>query len=246
MDIPNQKKILFVEDDATLGFVVKDHLSLEGYDIEWIKDGQTAFEVFEDNEKSNSTTFDLCIFDVMLPKLDGFELAKKVRVKNKNIPILFLTAKSLQEDRLHALRIGADDYLTKPFSIEELVLKMEIFLRRSAISSIEILERVDNQSTIQLGKYIFDAKNLSLVSPSQKKYSLTTREVELLNLFCQNKEQVLRREFILKQLWGDDDYFLGRSLDVFISRLRKYLKEDENITIENIPRVGFKLVVRNN
>lgn len=235
----NQKKILFVEDDPTLGFVVKDHLTLEGYDIEWIKDGQAAFEVF------GQTPFDLCIFDVMLPKLDGFQLAKKVRQKNKNIPILFLTAKSLQEDRLHALRIGADDYLTKPFSIEELVLKMEIFLRRSVISPVDTTENsILNDSSIGLGNYFFDVKNLSLLSPSQEKHSLTSREAELLALFCQNKEQVLRREFILKELWGDDDYFLGRSLDVFISRLRKYLKEDETIQIENIPRVGFRLMTK--
>ncbi|WP_375562464.1 response regulator transcription factor [Bernardetia sp. OM2101] len=236
------KKILFVEDDPTLGFVVKDHLTLEGYEIEWIKDGQTAFEVFED-EKNN---FDLCIFDVMLPKLDGFELAQKIRTKNKQIPILFLTAKSLQEDRLHALRIGADDYLTKPFSIEELVLKMEVFLRRSIITENPLLVHnlIDQNSVIEIGKYSFDVKNLLLLSPSQNKYSLTSREVELLELFCKNKEQVLRREFILKELWGDDDYFLGRSLDVFISRLRKYLKEDETIQIENIPRVGFKITTK--
>lgn len=230
----NSKKILFVEDDPTLGFVVKDHLTLEKYNVEWVKDGQTALSFFE------KTYFDLCIFDVMLPKLDGFELAKQIRQKNKEIPILFLTAKSLQEDRLHALRIGADDYLTKPFSIEELVLKMEVFLRRSTKSS-QKLEIFDNQEVMKVNNYIFDVKNLSLISPSQKTYSLTQRESELLELFCKNKEQILKREFILKQLWGDDDYFLGRSLDVFISRLRKYLKEDENIQIENIPRVGFRL-----
>lgn len=235
------KKILFVEDDPTLGFVVKDHLTLEGYHIEWIKDGKAAFEMFEKN-----THFDLCIFDVMLPKLDGFELAKKVRNKDKQIPILFLTAKSLQEDRLHALRIGADDYLTKPFSIEELVLKMEVFLRRSSVSKNSVAKEAETEKKLtQIGNYTFDVKNLSLLAPSQKKYSLTQREAELLELFCKNKDQVLRREFILKELWGDDDYFLGRSLDVFISRLRKYLKEDENIQIENIPRVGFKITEAN-
>ena len=245
MTIQNQKKILFVEDDDILGFVVKDHLILEGYDIEWIKDGQTAFETFE-NSDFNKKPFDLCIFDVMLPKLDGFELAKKVRSKNENIPILFLTAKSLQEDRLHALRIGADDYLTKPFSIEELVLKMEIFLKRSVVSPNHSTQNsILRNSTIKIGTYTFDVNNLSLISVSQKKHSLTSREAELLELFCQNKEQVLRREFILKQLWGNDDYFLGRSLDVFISRLRKYLKEDETVQIENIPRVGFRLASEN-
>jgi len=142
------KKILFVEDDPTLGFVVKDHLTLEGYEIEWIKDGQTAFEIFEKNN------FDLCIFDITLPKLDGFELAKKVRVKNKNISILFLTAKSLQEDRLHALRIGADDYLTKPFSIEELVLKMEIFLKRSSVVQTNSNQNSNlENNSIKLGNY---------------------------------------------------------------------------------------------
>ncbi len=223
------KKILFVEDDPTLGFVVKDHLALEGYEIEWIKDGQTAFEVFE------KKGFDLCIFDVMLPKLDGFELAKKVRNQDKQIPIIFLTAKSLQEDRLHALRIGADDYLTKPFSIEELVLKIEVFLRRSSVTQMESSQKNTlKDSTTNIGSYIFDAHNLSLFSPSQKKHSLTSREAELLELFCKNKEQVLRREFILTELWGDDDYFSSKSMDVYISRLRKLLKSEPDVQIINI------------
>jgi DNA-binding response OmpR family regulator len=226
-------KILFAEDDMSLGFVTKDNLELQGYEVAHCENGQSAWEAFR------SQDFDLCVFDVMLPKLDGFALATKIRAENQDIPILFLTAKSLKGDKLTGLRIGADDYITKPFSIEELVLKIEIFLKRSKVAPTE----PNNVEHFTIGKYTFDFENLLLTqgSTSQK---LTQREAEVLRYFCKNMDKVLRRDDILMNIWGDDDYFIGRSLDVFISRLRKYLKNDSTIYIENIHSVGFKMTVK--
>ena len=178
--------------------------------------------------------FDLCILDVMLPEVDGFTIAKEIRKYDQEVPIIFLTAKSLKEDKLHGLKLGGDDYITKPFSIEELILKIEIFLRRSKIS---IPQEVLN---FRIGAYDFDYKNLSLKRESNQKV-LTQKEADLLKYFVQNKNMVLKRSDILETIWGEDDYFMGRSLDVFISRLRKYLKEDDALKIENIHGVGFKL-----
>ncbi|GAB4189787.1 MAG: response regulator transcription factor [Thermoflexibacter sp.] len=229
----NKIKILFAEDDLSLGFVTKDNLELQGYEVVHCENGQIAWATFQ---KEN---FDVCILDVMLPKLDGFNLAKQIRAVNQDIPILFLTAKSLKEDKLTGLRIGADDYITKPFSIEELVLKIEVFLKRSKVVSSE----KNNNTTFYLGNYIFDYANLTLIH-GQEKQQLTQREADVLNYFCQNSGKVLRRDEILMHIWGDDDYFIGRSLDVFISRLRKYLKNDPRISIENIHSVGFKMLVK--
>ena len=228
-------KILFAEDDINLGFVTKDNLELQGYQVFHCENGQTAWESF------NNQAFDLCIFDVMLPKLDGFSLAKQVRAVNQEVPILFLTAKSMKEDKLAGLRIGADDYITKPFSIEELVLKIEVFLKRSKIA---VSEKVIS-SHFKLGNYTFDYANLALVFDHQKQ-QLTQREADVLKYFCQNINKVLRRDEILINIWGDDDYFIGRSLDVFISRLRKYLKNDSNVLIENIHSVGFRMSIKEN
>ena len=170
----------------------------------------------------------------MLPEVDGFTIAKEIRKYDQEVPIIFLTAKSLKEDKLHGLKLGGDDYITKPFSIEELILKIEIFLRRSKIS---IPQEVLN---FRIGAYDFDYKNLSLKRESNQKV-LTQKEADLLKYFVQNKNMVLKRSDILETIWGEDDYFMGRSLDVFISRLRKYLKEDDALKIENIHGVGFKL-----
>ncbi len=224
-------KILFVEDDLSLGMVTKDSLELHDYTIRLCEDGIEAWEVFQ------AESFDLCILDVMLPRLDGFSLAQKIRTQNQHIPILFLTAKSLQEDKIQGLKLGGDDYLTKPFSIEELVLKVEIFLKRNKINDVSKKDK-----TYQIGAYTFDFDNLSLTYAEQKR-QLTLREAEVLKLFCENQNIVLRREFILKEIWGKDDYFMGRSLDVFITRLRKYLKADDSLKIENIPSVGFKMAI---
>ena len=222
--------LLYVEDDQSLGFVTRDNLEMLGYRITHCTDGQSALEAI------SSQTFDLCILDVMLPGIDGFEIAERIRSRDQQTPIIFLTAKSLQEDRLQGLRIGGDDYLTKPFSLEELILKIEVFLRRSRYSPEE------EQGPLNLGNYLFDSSNLML-SLGDDSRQLTQREADLLRYFAVRPNEVLKRADILKAIWGDDDYFLGRSLDVFISRLRKYLKDDPEVKLENIHGVGFRLVL---
>lgn len=218
--------LLYVEDDESLSFVTKDHLELQGYKITHCPDGTTASKVIEEGE------FDVCLLDVMLPDIDGFSLAKQIRSKNVDVPILFLTAKSLKEDRLYGLRLGADDYITKPFSIEELILKIEVFLRRSKTVHNTYPEIYD------IGKYSFNYKNLEL-KIGENTRRLTQKEGNLLQYLLQNKNQLAKRSEILETIWGENDYFLGRSLDVFISRLRKYLNEDDEIRIENVHGVGF-------
>lgn len=227
-------KILYVEDDVYLSFVTKDNLEIKGYDIDWRKDGEAAIQAFSEHE------FDLCILDIMLPKLDGFSVAQAIRKENQDIPILFLSAKTMKEDRIKGLTLGADDYITKPFSIEELVLKIEVFLKRNKV------KKVETQSSIaELGKFYFDFENLEL-SENDNSHRLTLRESELLHLFCQNKNKLLKKEDILNTLWKDDSYFLSRSLDVFVSRLRKLLKKDSRLKIENIHGVGFIFKVEEN
>jgi two-component system, OmpR family, response regulator VicR len=229
---PKNAKILFVEDDLSLGMVTKDSLELKGFHVTHCENGEIAWEKFKKEE------FDLCLLDVMLPKLDGFSLAERIRNKNQQVPIIFLTAKSLQDDKITGLKIGADDYITKPFSIEELTLKMEIFLKRSKID----VDNLEMANVFKIGQYEFDFDNL-LLKHADSSRQLTLREAEVLKMFCLHLNLVLRREEILKKIWGEDDYFMGRSLDVFITRLRKYLKADSHIKIENIPSVGFKMMV---
>lgn len=218
-------RILYVEDDTSLAFVTRDNLQLKGYDVTHCEDGMQALKTFR---KGN---FDLCVLDIMLPKMDGFELAQKIRMNDDHVPILFLTAKSMQEDKLHGLRLGADDYITKPFSIEELALKVQIFLKRKIVRAAEVLP-----TSFQIGTYHFDYADLKLGDQR-----LTQREADVLRLLALHSNEILKREIILKEIWGEDDYFHGRSLDVFISRLRKYLSDDPNVSIENIHSVGFKL-----
>ena len=220
-------RILYTEDDETLAFLTKDNLEQNNYTIIHCNDGQIALETFTNN------VFDICILDIMMPKIDGFELAIAIRKLNSDIPIIFLSAKTLKEDRIKGLKLGADDYLIKPFSIEELLLKIEIFLKRS--NKQNIVEK----NIYTVGKYQFDTKNYVIFTLSEK-IKLTERESELLKLFLDNKNVVLKREEILKTLWGDDDYFMGRSLDVFISRLRKILANENGITIENLHGIGFR------
>lgn len=223
----SKPKILYVEDDASLAFLTKDNLEQNKYDVCHCADGISALKRFQE------MTFDLCILDIMLPKKDGFEIAETIRKSNTQIPIIFLSAKTLKEDRIKGLRLGADDYLVKPFSIEELILKIEIFLKRSQITEkIEITKH-------QVGKYTFETKNYLLWNESEK-IKLTQRESELLKLFLENRNVILKREEILKKLWGNDDYFMGRSLDVFISRLRKILASEHGFSIETIHGVGFR------
>ena len=223
-------KILYAEDDETLAFLTQDNLEQNNYEVVHCSNGELALESFKNQ------AFDICVFDIMMPKVDGFELAEKIRKSNTDIPIIFLSAKTLKEDRLKGLRLGADDYLVKPFSIEELLLKIEIFLKRSQ-KNIPV-----EKNNYTIGKYQFDSKNF-LVFNNVEKISLTQREAELLQLFLDNKNVVLKREEILKSLWGDDDYFMGRSLDVFISRLRKILSNEKGIAIENLHGIGFRFSI---
>jgi DNA-binding response OmpR family regulator len=220
------KRILLVEDDPSLGFVVKDGLAMKGFDVVLCADGEKGQEAFD------LESFDVCILDVMLPKRDGFTLAQDIRRKNSVIPILFITAKGMLEDKIAGFTAGGDDYLVKPFSMEELFLRIDVFLRRTSTG--------DAADILQIGAYSFDARNLTLHHPSGDKV-LTQKESEVLELLCRNKDRILKREEILKKVWGDDDYFLGRSLDVFISKLRKYLKEDPTLEIVNYHAVGFRL-----
>ncbi len=221
-------KILYVEDDETLNFITRDHLSMQGYEVRHCTDGASGLELFKNED------FDICVLDVMLPEMDGFTLAKEIRKRNSEIPILFLTAKSLKEDRIEGLKLGADDYVTKPFSMEELLLRIEVFLRRSRFTSDVKSDK------FQIGSYHFDYSNLTL-QRGDEQHTLTQREADLMRFLVKSPNQILKRSEILLGVWGEDDYFLGRSLDVFVSRLRKYLKDDETVKIENIHGVGFRL-----
>jgi DNA-binding response OmpR family regulator len=227
-----QKKILLVEDDPSLGFVIKDNLSLKGYDVTLCKDGDEGERTF------HQENFHLCILDVMLPKKDGFAIAQSIRGRNKEVPILFLTAKSMLEDKLAGFRTGADDYITKPFSLDELICRIEVFLRRSTGNEIR-----DDDKVFNVGEYAFDPASFTLKNRTTEK-TLTQKEAEVLTLLYHNRDRVLKREEILKHVWGDDDYFMGRSMDVFISKLRKYLREDPAIQIVNYHGVGFRLELR--
>lgn len=228
----NKPHILYVEDDVYLSFVTKDNLELKGYSITFCKDGKEALDVFQ------KLTFDLCILDVMMPEMDGYTLARKIRELNEHIPILFLSAKSMKEDRITGLMAGGDDYITKPFSIEELCLKIEVFLRRSKVSGNNKL----NRGEFKVGDYIFDYINLQL-KYKDTSHRLTLREADLLKYLAEHKNKVLKKEDILNEVWGDNSYFNSRSLDVFISKLRKYLREDSSIQINNVHGIGFVLSV---
>jgi len=220
--------ILYVEDDETLSFVTKDNLELNGYQVTHAIDGKQAVQLFKKD------IFDLCLLDVMLPEMDGYAVAEEIRSRHSEIPIIFLTAKSLKEDKIHGLKIGADDYITKPFSIEELILKIKVFLKRKYVTGSQEL------SVLKIGAFTLDHDNLKLSSGDEAS-QMTKKEADLLKLLITNKNKIVERSTILERLWGENDYFMGRSMDVFISRLRKYLKGDESITIENIHGVGFRL-----
>lgn len=225
-----QIKILLVEDDLNLGFVVKDNLEMKGYKVSLQTNGNEAFQAVFNN------SFDIAILDVMLPKKDGFTLAEEIRREGKGLPIIFLTAKSMEEDRIKGFKSGADDYITKPFSMEEFVLRLEAVLKRCNLLSADSAEQLD----FNIGSFHFHYPTQTLNS-NKGKQSLTSREADILKLLCQNKNEVLKRETALKIIWGNDDYFLGRSMDVFITKLRKYLKDDPSVKITNVHGVGFML-----
>lgn len=225
-------KILLVEDDENLGFILKDYLELIGYEVDLQKNGNAGYTSFLTKK------FDLCILDIMLPLKDGFTLAEDIRKKDESIPIIFLTAKTLKEDKIRGFKIGADDYITKPFSTEELSLRIEAIFKR--IRSANVTTEGESYT---IGIYNFDYYNQLLISSKGEK-SLTKREADVLRMLCLNKNQLLKREIALKQIWGSDDYFMGRSMDVYIAKLRKYLSDDENINIINVHGSGFKLEIK--
>ncbi len=223
-------KILLAEDDTSLGFVISDQLREEGYHVTLCSNGAEAFKRF------NEEKYHMCIFDVMMPKKDGFTLAREVRNIDKDIPIIFLTAKSMTEDKVEGFKSGADDYMTKPFSFEELALRISAMLKRTNPQS-----REEESSVYQLGKYRFDTDNYTLVCGDLFSKTLTKKEANILKILAKFQNQVVNRDVLLNAVWGQDDYFVGRSLDVFITKLRKYLASDPDIQIQNIHGIGFKL-----
>ncbi len=229
----NSFKILLVEDDEALRFIVKDNLMEHGYDVEVAADGEIALELFGQNN------FDLIVLDVMLPKIDGFQVAETIRKTNDQIPIIFLTARSMTEDKITGLTIGGDDYIPKPFSMEELLLKIKIFLKRSQSLPVDS----ESSSVLKIGKFDFHFDDLSLTLNGEAR-NLTLKEAELIRYFAQHANKVLSRNEILENVWGSDDYFLGRSLDVFISRLRKYFKADASVKIINLHGIGFRFSIK--
>ena len=222
-------RILLGEDDENLGMLLREYLQAKGYSAELCPDGEAGYKAFLKNK------YDLCVFDVMMPKMDGFTLAKEIRKVNVQVPIIFLTAKTLKEDILEGFKIGADDYLTKPFSMEELTFRIEAILRRVKG------KRNKDTSVYKLGRFTFDTQQ-QLLCIDDKQTTLTTKESELLGLLCAHANEILQRDFALKTIWIDDNYFNARSMDVYITKLRKHLKDDESIEIINIHGKGYKLI----
>lgn len=228
------KKILLVEDDPNLGSLLQDYLQLKGkYDVSLAKDGEEGLELFRRDN------YDLCILDVMMPKKDGFALGKDIRKVNPHIPIIFATAKAMIEDKSEAYNLGGDDYITKPFRIEELLLRINALLRRVANQENKGSEEQDK---FQIGDYIFEYTN-QIIKKGESQQKVSTKEADLLRLLCLRKNNVLTREEALLSIWHDDNYFNGRSMDVFLSKLRKYLKDDPKVEILNVHGKGYKLIV---
>ena len=226
-------KILLCEDDENLGMLLREYLQAKGYQAELCPDGEAGYKAFLRSK------FDICVLDVMMPKKDGFTLAQEIRQANSEIPIIFLTAKTLKDDILEGFKIGADDYITKPFSMEELVLRIEAILRR-------VRGKKNKESTLyHIGRFTFDTQKqlLTLDADPTKTTKLTTKENELLGLLCSHANEILQRDYALKTIWIDDNYFNARSMDVYITKLRKHLKADDQIEIINIHGKGYKLIV---
>lgn len=225
-------KILLVEDDAHLGTLLQEYLEAKGFETKLATDGKKGFDAF------CKQSFDLLLLDVMMPVKDGLTLAKEIRVTDKNVPIIFLTAKSMKEDTIEGFNAGADDYMTKPFSMEELLVRVNAVLRRSNKERSHSVEEI----TFNVGRYSFNSDTQILVCDGAEQ-KLTTKESQLMRLLCVHKNDVLDRNFALKAIWQDDNYFNGRSMDVYIAKLRKYLKDDSKVEIVNVHGKGFKLLV---
>ena len=222
-----KSKILLAEDELSLGYLIKDNLVEAGYEVVLCPDGQTAFDQF------NKEHFDICLLDVMMPNKDGFTVLKGIRQQNAQIPILMITARSMEEDRIHGFEIGADDYICKPFSIQELLMRIDVFLRRTKVLHSE------KPLTFKIGKITFLYSDQRIVSDNDV-YDITQRESELLLFLCKNPNRLLTREEILTEVWGKDDFYLGRSMDVYMTKLRKYMRNDESIRLETIYGTGFR------
>jgi len=228
--ITNQSKILLAEDDFSLALMMKDTLEEEGYKVEYCRDGKEAIEKFNKNQ------IDMCLLDIMMPQKDGFAVAKKIRQQSDVIPILFLSTKGELQERLKGYETGADDYISKPFSMQELLMKIEVFLRRSKKIHSEVIQ------DYILGNIRFSYTELKIYTDKES-IELTNKESELLKFFCEHSNCVLKREEVLLEVWGKDDFFLGRSMDVYISKLRKYLKHDPLIKLETIHNVGYRFII---
>jgi two-component system, OmpR family, response regulator len=224
-------KILLAEDDENLGLLLKEYLNAKGFETNLFANGELAFRDFVKNQ------YDICILDIMMPVKDGYTLAKEIRQIDEEIPIIFLTAKSMKEDVIEGFSIGADDYITKPFSMEELLFRIEAILKRTSNAF-----KTAAVEKFEIGKYVFDVKKQTL-QLDDKVIRLTTKESELLKLLCTHQNKILDRNFALKTIWLDDNYFNARSMDVYITKLRKYLKEDDSVEILNVHGKGFKLVM---
>lgn len=225
-------RILLAEDDPNLGTLLKRFLITKGFDVQWAQNGYTAFEKFGNN------TFDLCVFDVMMPEMDGFQLTSEIRKLDKNIPVIFLTAKSMPDDILNGFSVGADDYVRKPFEMEELVARIKAVMKRSNIEA----NNESRNSTFKMSKTEFDPE-IRIVKIGESEKKLTTKENQLLHLLAKNQNEILDRQATLRAIWGEDNYFNGRSMDVYIAKLRKILKEDPKLEILNEHGKGFKLVI---
>jgi len=227
-------KILFIEDDPNLSMILKDYLEMIGYTVDYAPDGEKGIELFSQNN------YQIVILDIMMPKKDGFATAKEIRETDSIVPIIFLTAKNLKEDRIKGFQVGCDDFITKPFSTEELSLRIKAILKRCTL----IADATTNSENkiIAIGKFTFDNANMILAINNTERV-LTRKEAGLLRLLCENKNNLLPREVAMESIWGENDYFIGRSMDVFIAKLRKYLKPDPNVKISNVHGSGFKLEV---
>ncbi|OJJ18608.1 hypothetical protein BKI52_23640 [marine bacterium AO1-C] len=223
------KTILLAEDSQTLGYILSEYLEMHDFQVIWAKDGKEGLECFQKN------AIDLCILDVMMPEQDGFTLAKNIKAMNRATPIIFLTAKSLKTDKLKGFRLGADDYIVKPIDEELLVARVQAVLNRT-----QAQDSATTKETYHIGQYVFDYDTQVLAWNNQQQ-KLSQREAEVLKMLCVNKNQVMKRDIALKQIWGDNDYFTRRSMDVFISKLRKYLQHDSTVKITNIHGKGFIL-----
>jgi len=224
-------KLLLAEDDENLGLLLKEYLVAKGYQTTLYPDGEAAFKGFMKEH------FDICILDIMMPKKDGFTLAKEIRAINADIPIIFLTAKNMKDDVIEGFKIGADDYITKPFSMEELIFRIEAILRRTTLDNQTL-----NQQIFKLGRFTFDTRKQTLTD-GEDVVKLTTKESDLLKLLCQNTNKVLERNYALKSIWVDDNYFNARSMDVYITKLRKHLKDEPTVEIINVHGKGYKLIM---